>query len=310
MIFGQQLRFQPQRMQRPQRRHKAHRCRLLHISRRLPRMQRRGRFIKRFLMCRQRQHLPVRIEPHQHAMRIRQSIKLRRQRGRQTGGQHFRVHQCPTMLIPRLRAGLGNAFFQKVGQHQHIGHGAMAAFHSKIEALDDAVEIMLVKFRIKPARQLHRTQSRRSKMNAGAPEFMAQKGIVEAAVVRHHQCAAQKRQQHRRQLGKSRRSGHHFIIDAGEAGDKRRNRLLGVHQPLVLRHVSAFKAQQRHFGNTVFIHIAAGGFQIHHRHRHAQTGKTCRQLRPMRGLRHIHSNNSIQTAKPHSTLFCIFLHFL
>ena len=297
-------------MQRPQRGHKAHRCRLLGINGRLLGLQRRGRFIKRFLMRRQRQRLPVRIEPHQHAMRIGQSIKLRCQRGRQTDGQHFRVHQCPRMLIPRLRAGLSNAFFQKIGQHQHIGHGAMAAFHSKIKALDDAVEIMLVKFGIKPARQLHRAQSRRSKGNAGAPEFVAQKGIVEAAVMRHHQRAAQKRQQHRHQLGKSRRSGHHLIIDAGEAGDKRRNRLLGIYQPLVLRDFPAFKTQQRHFGNTVFIHIAAGGFQIHHRHRHAQTGKTCRQLRPTRGLRHIHSNNSIQTAKPHSTLFCIFLHFL
>ena len=77
----------------------------------------------------------------------------------------------------------------------------------------------------------------------------------------------QQRQQCGGDVGKHGCIGHHLVADAGEAGNKGADGLLRIYQPLVSADVALFKAQYRHFGNAVLLEMAAGGFQIHHRHR-------------------------------------------
>ena len=145
---------------------------------------------------------------------------------------------------------------------------------------------MLIKLRIKAARQLHGTQRRCAKSQTGTLKSMAQKGVIKTAVVCQQQATLQQRQHLRCQLGKSRRIRHHRIIDAGKAGDKRRNWYLRIHQPLMAGRTAIFKTQNSDFGNPVFIQMAAGGFQINNRHRPPEAREKTGQLRPMQLLHH------------------------
>ena len=91
----------------------------------------------------------------------------------------------------------------------------MAARHRQTMPLDDAVQIMLKKFGIQLARQLHAAQPRRGKGEPVATAFVAQKGVVKAAVMRDEQTAAQQRQHLRRKFGKGGLPLQHLIRNAG-----------------------------------------------------------------------------------------------
>ena len=90
----------------------------------------------------------------------------------------------------------------------------MAARHRQTMPLDDAVQIMLKKFGIQLARQLHAAQPRRGKSQTIAPAFMPQKGVVKAAIVRNQQTATQQRQHLRRKLRKRGLPVQHLIRNA------------------------------------------------------------------------------------------------
>ena len=124
----------------------------------------------------------------------------------------------------------GRRQLQIVCQRQYVVHSTVARADGNLMAFDDAVQIVFEKLRVEPSRELDGAECGRGVRKPAAGKFVAQEGIVEFAVVRQQERAAQPMQQIVRQVGKRRRIGHHFIVDAGQVADEFGDVPLGVHQ--------------------------------------------------------------------------------
>ena len=205
--------FHRHAVQRAQRGHKFQARRLRHRAPAAP--QHRRHFPIRLNVRVHRHHIIRRIAPNRHAMLIGQRRDSLKNARRQVGGQHRRVRQLPHQLPQQRRTLLAQRQLQIFRHRQHIAHCPMAARHRQTMPLDDAVQIMLKKFGIQLARQLHAAQPRRGKGEPVATAFVAQKGVVKAAVMCDEQTAAQQRQHLRRKFGKGGLPQQHLIRNAG-----------------------------------------------------------------------------------------------
>ena len=153
--------FHRHAVQRAQRGHKFQARRLRHRAPAAP--QHRRHFPIRLRVRVHRHHIIRRIAPNRHAMLIGQRRGSLKSRGGQVFRQHRRISQLPHQLLQHRRPFLAQRQLQIFRHRQHIAHRPMPIGNRQAMPFNDAVQIMLKKFRIQLARQLHATQPRRGK---------------------------------------------------------------------------------------------------------------------------------------------------
>jgi len=130
-------------------------------------------------------------------------------------------------------------------------------------ARNQRVEAVARFLRVELARELDRAQHAARIAQAGAPEFVPEKSVVEARVVRDEQLAFESRQQLRRDYLKSGRECHHVVRDPGHGLDHRRDSHAGVHERRPFAHEApALHLDQTHFRDAVVHRVGAGRFNV------------------------------------------------
>ena len=211
--------------------------------------------------------------PNRYAIAVAKRGQIVAQRSGNTRRQPLRIEQALGGVLPALGTVLGQRGLQILRQRFHIGQRPMAAAHVDLVSFDNAVETVLALLRIEFARKLDAAQRRRAKGKTVAAAFLLQHGVVETAVVRDQQAAAQLRQNLRQALGERRRAGNGVVADAGEFGNKAADGNLRIDQLFDGAHRTVFKTQKSDFGNAVALEMAAGGFQIKNGHRLSEGGE-------------------------------------
>jgi len=116
---------------------------------------------------------------------------------------------------------------------------------------------------IKPAGKLDGTQHRRRKGLPDPPELRLHEAIIKPGIVGNKDRIADLLPEPFGDILKGRRIRHHRIGNAGKLLDKRRDRLLRIHQRLpVLHHLPVLPETQPDLGNPVPGGAAAGGFKV------------------------------------------------
>ena len=106
-------------------------------------------------------------------------------------------------------------FLPKLVDQLRIGQRPVAVGSDQAVAFDQRIEIVAVMFRIKRPREFDGAHHRSPKINAQPLEFLLEKAVIKARIVRDKQAPFEPAQSLRRHLGKRRCLGHHFVADAG-----------------------------------------------------------------------------------------------
>ena len=117
------------------------------------------------------------------------------------------------------------------------------------------------------SRQLHGAKTR-----VGDPiilkyqaDLVIEKSHIKCRVVSDKHRIADKPQKIVNDIGKDRRVLDHFVTDPGQAGDKRRDRRLGVYKRLELsRHLSVADAIGAYLGDTARRSLGSGRLKVKH----------------------------------------------
>ena len=174
----------------------------------------------------------------------------------------------------------------EVAEHPRIAERPMPRAAGQAVPLHHRVQTVPRMLGKQAPRQFDRAQHGGREMNAGAPEFGPQEGIIEARIVsrehRRHACgaigrraegrrghgrraqaSAQFLENDSRNLGEARRALHHFVGDAGEALDVGGNQAFGIDQRApFLDHGIAVDSDDADLGDAVIGRITSGRLQI------------------------------------------------
>ncbi len=155
---------------------------------------------------------------------------------------------------------------QQSPKHARIAERTMPLLAVQIKALDDRVERMRRSVRVQIAAEPHRAQCLRSVRKPGAAELRPQKSVVEARVMRDEDRTFEAVEQRMRYIGERRRRSHHFVRDARQPLNLRRDRYAGVDQrgPFVDPHGTAIEIDSHHadLGHTLAPGARSGRLDI------------------------------------------------
>ena len=117
--------------------------------------------------------------------------------------------------------------------------------------------------RIQLAREFHRAQHACVEGHAAAAEFVFQKAIIKARVVRDEEFAFQPLQQIAVDIRERRRACHHRVVNARQRLDCRRYAHVRVYQRRPLAHQpTVMNLDHAHFGDAIMRGGGTSGFQI------------------------------------------------